>query len=47
MAAGVLAELVQTDSEGAVIMKYFCNSVKVKLLQDLLNPSKRVCLSDV
>ena len=39
MSAGVLAELVQIDGEGSVIMRYFCNITKVKLLQDLLNPS--------
>lgn len=39
MTVGVLAELVQTDSEGSFIMKYFLSPSKVKPLQDLLNPS--------
>ena len=39
MAAGVLSELVQIETDGTTIVKYFCNPAKVKLLQDLLNPS--------
>jgi len=38
MAAGVLSELVQTETDGTIIMKYFCNPAKVIILQNLLNP---------